>query len=249
VVSTGTAEVLSTAFPEPKLGDAMYESYYPCTLHAKAGMHFTFSLNHVGGILLQWYKDAIGFAEVEEAAAQGVGVYQLMDRKAPSEPTNLFVLPHFNGSGTPWCDLESRGAVVGLSLATTRHDIYRAILESLALELRINSETMERAGIRIEELRAVGGGAKSPLWLGIKADVLQRPIHTLEVSEAACLGAAVLAGTASGVYGSVDEGVERAVRLKESYRPDPGRASRYAEKYAIYRELYPALEPVNRRLS
>ena len=249
MVSTGTAEVLSSAFPEPKLGDAVYESYYPCYLHAKAGMHFTFSLNHVGGILLQWYKDAMGSAEVEEAEARGVGVYQLMDRKAPTEPTNLFVLPHFNGSGTPWCDLESKGAVVGLSLATTRHDIYRSVLESLALELRINLETMERAGIRIEELRAVGGGAKSPLWLGIKADVLERPIHTLEVSEAACLGAAVLAGAASGVYGSVDEGVERAVRLQRSYRPDPGRASRYAEKYAIYKELYPALEPVNRRLS
>jgi xylulokinase len=158
------------------------------------------------------------------------------------------VLPHFNGSGTPWCDMASKGAIVGLTLTSTRHDIARAILESQTYELKINTETLEQAGVAIEELVAVGGGAKSPLWLQIKANILGRPVKTLQVREAACLGAALLAGTASGVYTSIDEAVQQTVKLKEVFMPERELSEKYAEKFAIYEELYPTLAPLNMRL-
>ena len=100
----------------------------------------------------------------------------------------------------------------------------------------------------MHELRAVGGGAKSPAWLQIRADILGRPVSTLHVREAACLGAAVLAGTAAGVYSSVAEGVEETVRTAEVYEPDTARVTKYNDRFATYREIYPALRGLGARL-
>lgn len=246
--SHGTAEVVSTAFKKPVLSDFMYNSFYPCYCHAKKGMYFTFSLNHIGGILFRWYRDNLGYAEVKEAEQLGIEAYQLMETKAPKSPSPVFILPHFNGSGTPWCDLDSKGAILGLTMATTRHDIVKGILDSLTYELRINIETMRKAGIKIDELRCVGGVAKSPKWLQIKADITGCKVATLKVREAACLGAAILAGTAAGGYQSVDEGVSNTVSLKEIYEPDEKSYKLYNERYNIYKDIYNTLKDLNKRI-
>ncbi len=248
VVSTGTAEVLSTTFQAPALNEAMYAGFYPCYLHAKEGMYFTFTLNHVGGILLRWYRDQFAAGEVQEAEQTGSDPYLCILSKVPQKPSHVMVLPHLNGSGTPWCDMESKGAIVGLTLATTRHEIARAVLESQTYELKINLATLEQAGVHVEELSAVGGGAKSALWLQVKADILGRPIQTLKIREAACLGSAILAGAAVGVYQSVDEGVAHTVRPQTIFTPDPGRQADYQELYETYTQIYPALRPINARL-
>jgi len=248
VDSHGTAEVLSTTLNEPVFNDYMYESYYPCYLHVKKDMYFTFSLNHVGGILLEWYKDNIGYFEEKEAQELGRDAYELIISKAKEGPSNLLILPHFNGSGTPWCDISSKGAILGLTLSSTRHDIAKAILDSLVYELRINMEMMRKAGIKIEEIRAVGGGAKSSIWLQIKADILGCKITTLKTREAACLGAAITAGTAIGGYSSLEEGVKIAVIPKDEYIPNPQMQQLYEERYNIYKDLYVTLKDINRRL-
>lgn len=244
LVSTGTAEVFSTACAAPALGTEMFEGYYPCHLHAAAGMYFTFALNHVGGLLLTWFRDTFSPPEVLEAAESGRSFYALMDEKAPGGPVDLFVLPHLNGSGTPWCDMGSRGAFVGMTMATSRHDLYRAMLESQAYELLINVDRMVAAGMEIGEIRAAGGGASSTLWLQIKADVLDREVWALEQSESACLGAALLAGTATGVYSDLDQAVADTVRLGERFEPRSDARAAYAEKSAAYSKLYTALKPV-----
>lgn len=246
--SHGTAEVVSTAFKTPMLNDQMYNGYYPCYCHAKNGMYFTFSLNHIGGILFKWYRDNLGHAEVKEAEELGIGAFQLMETKAPKGPSSVLVLPHFNGSGTPWCDLDSKGAMLGLTMATTRHDIVKGILDSLTYELRINIETMRKAGITINQLRSVGGGAKSPIWLQIKADVTGCTVATLKVREAACLGASLLAGTGAGGYRNLDEAVQRTVALKDIYYPDAEAQKLYDEKYGVYKDIYDTLKSINKRL-
>ncbi|MHB1310057.1 MAG: FGGY-family carbohydrate kinase, partial [Limisphaerales bacterium] len=248
VVSTGTAEVLSTALDQPLLSRAMFDGFYPCYRHAKPGMFFTFALNHVGGILLKWWRDQIASAEVADAARAGSDPYTLMDERLPAGPSPVMVIPHFNGSGTPACDLEAKGAIVGLTLATTRHDIAKAILEGLCFELRINLDTMREAGIRVDEIVAVGGGARSVRWLQMKADILGRPIRTVRGREAACLGAALLAGTAVGAWGSLDEAVARTVAVDREFLPQPERVAQYAERFAVYRQIYPALRQLNSKL-
>jgi xylulokinase len=248
VLSAGTADVLSTAFPEPRLNDAMFDGFYPCYLHTKRDMCVTFALNHIGGILLRWYRDILGREEVQAAGAAGRDPYDVLVESVPDGPSPVMVLPHFNGSGNPICDMSSRGAIVGLTLSTSRPDIVKAILESLAFEMRINLDYWGGAGIEVDELRAVGGGARSPRWLQIRADILGRPVRTLKVREAACLGAAILAGAAAGIYSSVDEGIARTVRLGQTYEPNPAAVERYAGRYAVYRNLYPALRDVSRSL-
>ena len=248
VVSTGTAEVLATAFPAPVLTRQMFDSFYPCTLHARSGFYFTFALNHVGGILLKWYRDQFGATEVAEAQRRQISPYRLLDAHLPEGPSPVMVLPHFNGSGTPWCDLDSKGAIVGLTMATTRHDIAKAILEGLCFELLINLNTMRETGIDVQELVAAGGGAKSALWLQLKADILDRPIRTLRCPEAACLGAALLAGTAVGAYRSLDEAVTQTVAPDREYAPRPNWATRYRDKFETYRRLYPTLRPIHAQL-
>ena len=245
LLSAGTADVLSTAFTEPKVNDAMFNGFYPCSLHAKPDMYFSFALNHIGGILLRWYRDTLGGEEVREAAQSGRDPYDVLVSSIPDGPSPVMVLPHFNGSGNPVCDMSSRGAIVGLTLSTTRPQIVKAILECLAFETRINVDYWSSAGIVVSELRAAGGGARSPRWLQIRADILGRPVTTLKVREAACLGAAVLAGAAAGVYASVDEGIARTVRLGQTYEPDSRTTTRYAERYDIYSQLYPALRELN----
>jgi xylulokinase len=248
VDSHGTAEALSTVFNRPVLNDLMYESYYPCYCYTKKDMYFTFALNHIGGILFKWYRDNLGYAEVKESEELGIGAYQLMESKAPKGPSSVLILPHFNGSGTPWCDLDSKGAILGLTMATTRHDIVKGILDSLTYELKINIETMKKAGIIINELRTVGGAAKSSIWLQIKADITGCKVSTLKVREAACLGAAILAGVAIGAYSSIDEGVKQTVDLKDIYEPNDKLRSLYDEKYSIYSNVYDTLREINRRL-
>lgn len=248
VISTGTAEVLSAAFAERPAGDVMYESFYPCYVHTARNLLFTFALNHAGGILFRWYRDTLGLPEVEKARNGGTDPYAEIIAGMPSGPSPVMVLPHFNGSGTPTCDLQSRGAIVGLSLATSRHEIAKAILEALCFELRLNCERFRDAGLHHDEFVAVGGGARSEEWLQLKADILGCPIRTLAVREAACLGAALLAGTAGGMYESIAEGVERTVKTTRVIEPDNARVARYNARFEAYRSVYPALKPVNAAL-
>jgi xylulokinase len=248
LLSAGTADVLSTASKTPLLSDPIFEGYYPCYLHAAPSMYFTFALNHSGGILLRWYRDTFGGIEMNEARSSGRDPYDLLLASMPDGPSPLLILPHFNGSGNPVCDMQSKGAVLGLSLATTRGDFVKAILEALTFELRINLDYLRGAGLDVRELRAVGGGARSAACLRIRADILGRPIATLRVREAACLGAAVLAGSASGVYASVQQGVESTVRTAEVFDPDAARTKMYDERADVYREIYPTLRELNTRL-
>jgi xylulokinase len=248
VASTGTAEVCSTAFFKPALSTAMFNGYYPCYIHAKPDMYFTFSLNHIGGLLYKWFRDTLAKEEIADARRSGTDAYAIIDSRMPTQPGTVMVLPHFNGSGTPWCDMGSKGAIVGLTMATNKYDIARAILESLTYELRINIEVMQNAGIAVKELVAVGGGAKSPLWLQMKADILKRTIITHKVHEAACLGAALIAGTAAGAYKSLAEAATRAIAPKQKYVPDKKAAAIYEKKYATYCELYPSLKNLSPKL-
>jgi xylulokinase len=226
----------------------MYEGYYPCYLHAVDGMYATFSLNHTGGILLRWYRDQFASEEVGSAVRNGLDAYELILSRIPDGPSTVMVLPHHNGSGTPHCDLDSRGAIAGLTLATTRHEICRAILESLVFELRINRDRMSRAGIRPSECVAVGGGARSPLWLQLKADILGTPVRTLNHGDAACHGAAMLAGKAAGVYASLEQAVAAGVRYGRVFQPDPARRRTYDRRYRVYEGLYPAMKTFHHHL-
>lgn len=248
MVSTGTAEVVEVAMDTPALDKALREGNISVYRHVVPGLYLAMTLNHSGGLLLRWFRDTVCRWELEQARASGQAAYDLILTDAPAGPTGLMVLPHFSGSGTPWLDTSSKGAILGLSFATTRPMLAKAVLEGLTFELRINLDLLREAGVTINELHAVGGGARSPLWLQLKADICQAPLRIPEVTEAACLGAALLAGVAAGVYPDLKTAVAHTVHLEKRIEPQADSVSAYDERYRLYRQVYPTLIDLQRQL-
>ena len=234
--SHGTAEVLSTVFSAPRTNDRMFESFYPNYCSLLPDLYFSFSLNHTAGLLLKWFAEEFCRGDEAPAAAAGQSLYAWLFSHMRPGPAPLLVLPYLNGSGTPNCDLSQTGVFAGLTLGTDRFDIAKAIVESLAFEARWNLECLREAGIPISALRAVGGGARTPAGLQLKADVLGVPVASLKMREAACLGAAMAAGLATGVYRSAEEAAS-LVQIDRVYEPDPIAQDAYTQRYHAYRAL------------
>ena len=247
--STGTVECVATTSARLVLGPELLAGNLPVAGHTVPGMYLTLGYTTVGGALLRWYRDLFAGAEQATARATGANVYDLILAQAADGPSPVLILPHFVGSGTPWMDPASKGAILGLDLSTTRGQIITAILDSVTYEIKLSIDAMQAAGIPVRELRAMGGGARSARWLQIKADILNRPVTAMDVSEAPCLGCAILSGVATGVFGSVADGVAQMVRPRHTYRPDLEQHSRYMERFALFADIYPTLTPLNHRMS
>lgn len=247
-VSTGTAEVVEVALGTPIVSQALFEGNISVYRHVVPGLYLSMTLNHSGGLCLRWLRDGFCEAQMARAASDGLDAYDLMLEGAGHGPTGLLALPHFSGSGTPTFDTASKGAILGLTFATTRAELTKAILEGLTFELRLNLEVLRRGGVQIDVLRAIGGGAKSPLWLQLKADITGIPVVTPEVTEAAGFGAALLAGVAAGVFPSAAEAANRFLQLTNRYEPDPVNQAAYDQRYELYRQVYPAVAPITHAL-
>lgn len=238
--ASGTVECICPVFDRLCLDDRLFRANL-CTYDAAApGMYATVLFSLTGGNLLRWFRDEWGQAETAEAARTGADPYDLLTRAMAPDPTELLVLPYFTPSGTPYFDHEVPGAILGLRLTTTRGQVLRALIEGVAMEMRLNLEILRESGLGVRQLRAIGGGAKGPALLQLKADVLDRPITTLAVTEAGCLGVALLACAAhSGA--APRELVRTWVKTGAAVEPDARRAARYAERFEAYRQLYPVM--------
>jgi xylulokinase len=240
--ATGTVECITPAFRKRITDPKLLESNIACYPHVVPGLWVALTFNFTGGSLLKWFRDTFAASEKAEAARRGRDVYEILLKDLPKDPTSLYVLPHFTSTGTPHFDTESKGVIAGLRLSTTRPEIVKAVLEGVTYEMALNARVLADCGADIRSFRAIGGGAKSPLWMQIKADLLGKPVHAMRVSEAVCLGAALLAGSAVGRYRSAREAALGLAQVEKTYRPDARRARIYRERFARYRELYPSLK-------
>lgn len=239
--ATGTVECITPAFAEPVFAEALRTANLCTYDHAAPGLYATVAFSLTGGNILKWFRDEFGAVERAEEARTGVNAYQRLLELAGETPSPLLVLPYFTPTGTPYFDTRATGAILGLKLSTTRGELVRALLEGVAFEMRLNLDILERSGCPITELRAIGGGAKSPVWNRLKADVLGKPLTTLNVTEAGCLGVAMLACAA--VTGeTVHNLAARWVRPVDVVKPNPDNTAWYAARFKRYRELYPALK-------
>lgn len=197
------------------------------------GKYCTLAYNPSSGLLIEWFFKTFAAAETQ----QGGAPYALFEENFPPQPTKLMLQPYLTGSGTPYLDYQARLAITGAGLETTRFDLYRAVLEGLALDQRLNLETLIAQGVCAHSLTCVGGGSKSRPWLQVKADVMQLPVLTLECNEAGALGCAALCAAAAGAYGSVEEAAQNMSREKERIEPNKENEGFYIEKFAHYRSL------------
>jgi len=197
---------------------------------------------------LRWFRDGFCEPQMLQSAQANADAYDLMLAGASADPSGLLVLPHFSGSGTPTFDTASKGAILGLTFATTRADLAKAILEGLTYELRLNLDLLKAGGVQIDVLRAIGGGAKSKLWLQLKADITGIPVVTPKITEAAGFGAALLAGVGAGIFPSAVEAAGRFLQLTDTYQPDSAQHAAYTRQFELYRQVYPAVAPITHQL-
>jgi len=167
----------------------------------------------------------------------------MLEQEMKDGPTGILVLPHFDGAATPYMDEGSKGAFVGMTVGTNEADLYQAVMEGIAYEMRVNLERAREAGLDIQELHATGGGANSEKWMQIKADVLNVPIKTLRDNQAGVVGAIILIGKAMGVYQSLEDGINKLVKIDRIYMPNPENHLKYNRIYEKYQRLYTSIRP------
>ena len=185
---------------------------------------------------LQWYRDTfapnISFDDLLKEA-----------ESAPAGSEGLQFLPYLSGERTPHPDPLARGAFIGLTLRHERAHMTRAVLEGVSFGLKDSFTLIQNAGLdRITQVRASGGGTKGALWRQILASVLEAELVTVNTTEGAAYGAALLAGVGAGAWTDVFSACKASVKITGSTLPDPSQLDNYRKSYSLYQELYPALK-------
>jgi len=237
----GSVECIAPIFDNNVYLKIISENNFPCVPFLK-GKYTTYAFNFTGGSLLKWYRDNFGYEEVLEAEKLSKSAYEVFNEKASSKPTEILILPHFAGTGTPYMDPYGKGAIIGLDFNTSKSVIYRALLEGITYEMKYNVECLKEAGIEIEELRACGGGARSDLWLQIKADIMDKKVVALDIDEAGTLGTTILAGVALRIYPSLEVAIEKLVKVKKEFYPNQENVEFYKKNYKKYKRVYNAIK-------
>jgi xylulokinase len=194
---------------------------------------------HLMGVMLsaagslRWFNDEL---------APGIPVEDLVGSamSVPAGSDGLIFLPYLSGERTPHPDPLARGAFVGLTVRHTRAHLVRAVLEGVAFGLRDSLDLIRGTGVAVDQVRASGGGTRSPLWRQILADILEAEVVTLGTAEGAAYGAAVLAAVGAGWHGSVEDATDEWVTLSDRTEPS---GHDYSAANQLYRDLYPTLRP------
>jgi len=240
----GEVESLAATLEMPVLTPAMLDNHYACYPHVIPNRYLTLAYNFAGGSLLRWFRDTLGEAERSEAEERGLPFTDILLAKAGREPSPILILPYFATAGTPWMDPHARGAIIGLTVTTPKAHIVKALFDSLAYDLRLNLERLAEAGVDIHTLRVIGSGAQSATWLTLKANILDRVVVGVPITDAPALGAAQLAGMATGIYRDLEEAVALTICVGHRAEATPAEVARYTHPFRIYQQLYPALREV-----
>lgn len=213
--------------------------------HAVPNKWHIMGVTQGAGLSLQWFRNNFCKDEIATAELMGVDPYYLMDQAAEKvEPgsNGLIYLPYLMGERTPHLDPDCRGVFFGLSAKHTKREMLRAVMEGVVYSLRDCLEIIEELGVDINQVRASGGGGKSPLWRQMQADVFNHDICTINASEGPAFGVAILAGVGSGVYSSVTEACEATIKVKSTQRANRDAHEKYNGYYKLYKNLYKSLK-------
>ncbi|MBP3237513.1 MAG: xylulokinase [Lachnospiraceae bacterium] len=201
--------------------------------HANGKYHFLGCMLSAASSNKWWMDDIIG---TKDYAGEQKNIKELGNN-------SVFYLPYLMGERTPHNNANARGAFVGLSMDTTREDMTLAVLEGVAFGLRDAVEIARNLGIRVDRIRAIGGGAKSPLWCDILANVMNVKVDKINCEEGPGYGAAILAAVGCGVFASCEEAADSFIKVTKTIDPDAATVAKYEKRYKVFRELYPAILP------
>ena len=201
-----------------------------------------------GGMCLRWFRDSFCQDTIEVQKNTGQDSYYLMDKEADTvDPGSdgLITLPHLQGSMAPDVNLNAKGVFYGATLKHTRAHFIRSIMESLGYIICRNLEAIENMGLEVKQIRTMGGGSKSDVWNQIKADITGKTLNvTYSSQDTACLGAAILAGCAAGIFKDIESAVVSMVKIKKTFEPDMEKHRIYQKQYEKFKLLFGSLAPV-----
>lgn len=225
---TGTVECVPVIMEDIPKDFSLFEKGYSFAQHIN-GKYACYVLSYAGGATLKWFRDNISDKPYSE-----------LDKMVKEKPSDLMIMPHFAGAATPYMDSDSKAAIIGLTFEHGLADIYKALMEGTAYEIRLNLEILKDYGIEPKMLIATGGGARSDVWLQIKADVLGVAVTALDGLEIGGAGTAYLAGKAVGMYDEMTLTNERKVFYpnEENHRFYNSQFEKYKKIYSSVSELY-----------
>ena len=235
----GTSGVVFAATDKPML-DPKGRVHTFC--HAIPGRWHVMGVTQGAGLSLRWFRDQFGAIGADDCDS-----YDSLTKEASlvsSGSNGLIWTPYLMGERTPHLDPFARAALVGLTASHTRAHIVRAMLEGVAFSLRDAFEIFEEIGVKVEEIRLGGGGARSSLWRQIQADAYGQAVNTVVAEEGAAFGAALLAGVGVGIWSSVDAASDAVVRIADHAEPDSESVRILARQYERFKRIYPALKPI-----
>ena len=242
-LSLGTVECIANTHKRPVLSKKVLDDNFPVYNHVIPGYFTSLAYNLNSGGLLRWYRDNFAAPELAEAEREGRGVYEMLFEKMPDTTTQVLFMPHLVGTGTPYLDPLSRGAIVNIDLRTTREELFLACAQGAVLELMVSYRAQQECGLAPTTINAIGGGARSG---EVAADARGRArgfaINRMDVEEAGCVAAAILGGIAAGAFEDVVEGARVFARVVESYEPRPDRRETWDALYDKYAPLYDAMK-------
>jgi len=242
----GTAGVITVCSDHP-LVDTQNRTL--CWHYCLQDRWATLGIMQTAGESLEWFKNAFDHAE-DPAASSGdiFNRYNELIADVPDGSNGLIFLPYLNGERTPYWDSNARGVFFGVNLKTKKADFVKAVMEGVSYALRNNIETVESLGIHINEVRAVGGGLKSRVWLEVLGKILRKPVATVSIRDTANLGNILLCGKALGIFSSYEETVNKIVAVDQTVHYPAG-SDIYEKQYPLFLELYQTLKPVFKHAS
>lgn len=226
---SGSGDTLNFLMDAPNRSKAMFDGDYTCSPTAYGDSFGSFCLCPMSGNLIRWFRD-IMYPMIPRSE-----FYSYMERDMPSGPSGVIINPGFSASGHPCFRLRSEGVISGLTTKTTPFRIYKGLMESVAMHLRANRDYFLKHGIKkLENIRSVGGGSTSAVWMQIKADILGESILTLESFEAGAAGCAILSGVGCGFFADIAEAQSSLIKPGKLYEPDKNSSERYEEEYVRF---------------
>jgi xylulokinase len=209
--------------------------------HAVPGKWCVFGCMLSAGGSFQWFRNQLGQEEVARAKKKKIDPYVLLiagAQRAPVGCEGLFFLPYLTGERCPHPDPSARGGWIGITARTTRDMLIRSVLEGVTYGMRDALEIMNGMNVACTQVRASGGGARSPFWRQLQADVYNQPIVLTNATEGPAYGVALLAGVGTGAWKTVEEACRASIEQTEKIKPNAKWAALYERHYRVYDKLY-----------
>lgn len=238
VDGTGTVECVTPVFDKIPEHKTLYDEGYSVVPYIFPDTYVCYALSFTGGAVIKWFKD--NFCPDMS--------YKELDASVNENPTGILVMPHFSGAANPYMDNGSKACITGLSLENTKEDFYKALMEGVTYEMKVNTDHLESFGICPEKLYATGGGATSKVWLQIKADILDKPVVALTAKEVGACGTCMIAGVALGIYKDLYEAKKYFVKEGKTFYPDENKSKIYNKYYSAYKKIYGAVRNITEEL-